>query len=367
MTARVRVDVTPSPRVVVARAARSRTSRARRERRGRGATTVLALERAARRAVLARVVESRRRAREDGRRDDDAPRHGPCVRRGRVGVRFYFSRRVMGLKRYRIRVRDRATPRCGVARARHQISRAIARAIARPTRLRLGRSPDRGVTSRIDEANGAREAMRRDATRREREGDARDVPHRARGARARTRATTTTRLDDVLARRVIRRGRDGCDRARRSGRAIASRARDGGVATRARDGGKFYASGDVASRANARARARGRAREGASGTPVGTSRSVAPSAASDARDVEGRRRGVATASRGATNGRRPARAARRTDARRGHRRAGAADRARAGWINRPRGVEEGVGAGSRLVEREGARRRALNRPREARD
>ena len=189
---------------------------------------------------------------------------------------------------------------------------------------------------------------------------ARAARGRGRERRRRRASTTSSRvaLSDVGAMGAI--GRD--DRDARSRRARATGGRD--ARARWREilrVGRRRVEGERA-REGARTRARGRV--GDAGGDIAIRRAVGGVRRPRRR---GASRGVATASRGATNGRRPARAARRTDARRGHRRAGAADRARAGWINRPRGVEEGVGAGSRLVEREGARRRALNRPREARD
>ena len=201
-------------------------------------------------------------------------------------------------------------------------------------------------------------AMRRDATRR-------DATRRARtrtieGARARPRAGRrggvrdgTTRDEDVAL-------SDVGDRARRSGRAMASRATPWG-SRRARMMGKKFARRVTPRRGRTRARgredARAMGRRGHRHGDIAIERAVGVRR----RANERRRGGDATRTRGATNGARLALSERRTAARRGRRRAGAADRARAGWINHPRARRGGRG----WVATPRPGRIVLNRPREA--
>ena len=199
-------------------------------------------------------------------------------------------------------------------------------------------------------------AMRRDATRR----DARARTRTIEGARARPRAGRrggvrdgTTRDEDVAL-------SDVGDRARRSGRAMASRATPWGSRC-ARMMGKKFARRVTPRRGRTRARgredARAMGRRGHRHGDIAIERAVGVRR----RANERRRGGDATRTRGATNGARLALSERRTAARRGRRRAGAADRARAGWINHPRARRGGRG----WVATPRPRRIVLNRPREA--
>ena len=171
--------------------------------------------------------------------------------------------------------------------------RARASAVARASAARR----DRVVTSRIDEANGARDATRRDATRR----DARARTRTIEGARARPRAGRrggvrdgTTRDEDVAL-------SDVGDRARRSGRAMASRATPWG-SRRARMMGKKFARRVTPRRGRTRARgredARAMGRRGHRHGDIAIERAVGVRR----RANESRRGGVATRTRGATNG-----------------------------------------------------------------
>ena len=223
------------------------------------------------------------------------------------------------------------TPPKPRSRDRHARASAVARASAARR--------DRVVTSRIDEANGARDATRRDATRR----DARARTRTIEGARARPRAGRrggvrdgTTRDEDVAL-------SDVGDRARRSGRAMASRATPWGSRC-ARMMGKKFARRVTPRRGRTRARgredARAMGRRGHRHGDIAIERAVGVRR----RANERRRGGDATRTRGATNGARLALSERRTAARRGRRRAGAADRTR-GVDKPPARASRGSGLG----------------------
>jgi len=268
-------------------------------------------------------------------------------------VDFTFTRERpmrMGLRTTRIRIVDDA----------HATKTAIARS-PRPRvgrRARAGRATRsrRHFTHRRSQWCARCDATRRDATRR----DARARTRTIDGARARPRAGRrggvrdgTTRDEDVAL-------SDVGDRARRSGRAMASRATPWG-SRRARMMGKKFARRVTPRRGRTRARgredARAMGRRGHRHGDIAIERAVGVRR----RANESRRGGVATRTRGATNGARLALSERRTAARRGRRRAGAADRARAGWINHPRARRGGRG----WVATPRPRRIVLNRPREA--
>ena len=237
----------------------------------------------------------------------------------------------MGLRTTRIRIVDDA--------------HATKTAIARSPRPRVGRRararPRDAIASSLHASTKPMvRAMRRDATRRD--ANARARTRTIDGARARPRAGRrggvrdgTTRDEDVAL-------SDVGDRARRSGRAMASRATPWG-SRRARMMGKKFARRVTPRRGRTRARgredARAMGRRGHRHGDIAIERAVGVRR----RANERRRGGVATRTRGATNGARLALSERRTAARRGRRRAGAADRARAGWINHPRARRGGRG------------------------
>ena len=249
----------------------------------------------------------------------------------------------MGLRTTRIRIVDDA--------------HATKTAIARSPRPRVGRRARVGRATRSRRHFTHRRSQwcaRCDATRRAREdeddrGRARET---ARGRRGGVRDGTTRDEDVALS--------DVGDRARRSGRAMASRATPWG-SRRARMMGKKFARRVTPRRGRTRARgredARAMGRRGHRHGDIAIERAVGVRR----RANERQRGGDATRTRGATNGARLALSERRTAARRGRRRAGAADRARAGWINHPRARRGGRG----WVATPRPRRIVLNRPREA--
>ena len=268
-----------------------------------------------------------RRAPTAGRRVDARPRHG-----GDRGFHIYArASHAHGTQNDPNTHRGR--------RARHQNrDRAIAAPARRPSRARRPRD---AIASSLHASTKpmvrAMRATRRDATRRaEDEDDRWRARETARGRRGGfgtgRRGTRDVALSDVG------------DRARRSGRAMASRATPWG-SRRARMMGKKFARRVTPRRGRTRARgredARAMGRRGHRHGDIAIERAVGVRR----RANERRRGGVATRTRGATNGARLALSERRTAARRGRRRAGAADRARAGWINHPRARRGGSGLG----------------------